>query len=80
MKYLEQNLGLKQVGYRDWITVRTADSAEAAVFNLPPDGRTGVYEVFRTAYDQTYTPMRLTVTVYPTDRNQFIVNVGVVPE
>jgi GntR family transcriptional regulator len=80
MKYLEQTLGLKQVGYHDWITVRTADSAEAAFFSLPPDGRVGVFEVFRTAYDQTGTPMRLTVTVYPTDRNQFIVNVGDVPE
>ena len=80
MKYLEQNLGLKQVGYRDWITVRTAESAEVAFFNLPPDGRISVYEVFRTAYDQTHTPMRLTVTIYPTDRNQFIVNVGDIPE
>jgi GntR family transcriptional regulator len=80
MKYLEQTLGLKQVGYRDWITVRTADSTEAAFFSLPPDGRVGVFEVFRTAFDQTGTPMRLTVTVYPTDRNQFIVNVDDVPE
>ena len=76
MKYLEQTLGLKQVGYRDWITVRTADSTEASFFSLPPDGRISVFEVFRTAYDQTGTSMRLTVTVYPTDRNQFIVNVG----
>jgi GntR family transcriptional regulator len=80
MKYLEQTLGLKQVGYRDWITVRTADSTEAAFFSLPPDGRVSVFEIFRTAYDQTGTPMRLTVTVYPTDRNQFIVNVDDVPE
>ena len=79
MKYLEQTLGLKQVGYRDWITVRTADSTEAAFFSLPPDGRISIFEVFRTAYDQTKTPMRLSVTVYPTDRNQFIVNVGDVP-
>jgi len=79
MKYLEQTLGLKQVGYRDWITVRTADSTEASYFNLPPDGRVSVFEVFRTADDQTGTPMRLTVTVYPTDRNEFIVNVGDVP-
>jgi len=76
MKYLEQTLGLKQVGYRDWITVRTADSTESSFFSLPPDGRVSVFEVFRTAYDQTGTPMRLTVTVYPTDRNQFVVNVG----
>jgi GntR family transcriptional regulator len=80
MKYLEQTLGLKQVGYRDWITVRTADSTEATFFSLPPDGRVGVFEVFRTAFDQTGTAMRLTVTVYPTDRNQFIVNVDDVPE
>jgi GntR family transcriptional regulator len=79
IKYLEQTLGLKQVGYRDWVTVRTADAAEVTFFNLPQDGRVGVFEIFRTAFDQTGTPMRLTVTVYPTDRNQFIVNVGDVP-
>jgi GntR family transcriptional regulator len=76
----DRTLGLKQVGYRDWITVRAADPTEATFFTLTPDGRVGVFEVFRTAYDQTATPMRLTVTVYPTDRNQFIVNVGDVPE
>jgi GntR family transcriptional regulator len=79
MKYLEQTLGLKQVGYRDWITVRTADATEATFFSLPLDGRVAVFEVFMTTYDQTNTPVRLTVTVYPTDRNQFIVNVGDVP-
>lgn len=80
MKYLEQTLGLKQVGYRDLITVRAAEGTETTFFNLPQDGRVGVYEVFRTAYDRTGTPIRLTVTVYPTDRNQFIVNVGEVPD
>ncbi len=80
VKYLADTLGLRQVGYRDWITVRTPDSTEAAFFNLPLDGRTGVFEVFRAAYDQTGTPMRLTVTVCPTDRNQFIANVGEVPD
>jgi GntR family transcriptional regulator len=60
--------------------VRTADATEATFFSLPPDGRVGVFEVFMTAYDRTKTPMRLTATVYPTDRNQFIVNVGDVPE
>jgi GntR family transcriptional regulator len=80
VRYLAEVLGLKQVGYRDWITVRAPDSTEAAFFNLPQDGRVGVYEVFRTAYDQTGTPMRLTVTVLPTDRNQFVVKVGEVPD
>ena len=79
MKYLEQTLGLRQIGYRDWITVRAADDTETTFFGLAQDGRTGVFEVFRAAFDQTGTPMRLTVTVYPTDRNQFIVNVGDVP-
>jgi GntR family transcriptional regulator len=80
VKYLEETLGLKQVGYSDWITVRTPEAQEAAFFNLYEDGRTGVFEVFRTAFDQTGTPMRLTVTVCPTDRNQFAVDVGEVPE
>jgi len=80
VKYLADTLGLKQVGYSDWIKVRAPDANEAAFFNLPQDGRVGVFEVFRTAFDQTGTPMRLTMTVFPTDRNQFVVNVGGVPE
>jgi GntR family transcriptional regulator len=36
--------------------------------------------MFRTAFDQTGTPMRVTVTVFPTDRNHFAVDVGLVPE
>ena len=38
-----------------------------------------MFENFRTAFDQDGRPMRVTVTVFPTDRNQFIVNVGEVP-
>jgi GntR family transcriptional regulator len=52
------------------------DANEARFFNLPPDGRVAVFEIFRTAFDQTGTPMRVTVTVSPTDRNQFIVMTG----
>lgn len=80
VKYLFETLGLRQVGYRDWIKVRAPDATEAMFFNLPQDGRVNVFEVYRTAYDQTGTPMRLTVTVLPTDRNEFKVNVGEVPE
>jgi hypothetical protein len=32
--------------------------------------------IFRTAFDQNKSPMRLTVTVFPADRNQFIANTG----
>jgi GntR family transcriptional regulator len=80
VQYLASTLGLKQVGYRDLITVRTPDIREAEFFKLPEDGRVAVFEVFRTGFDQTGTPMRLTVTVFPTDRNQFQVNVGDVPQ
>jgi GntR family transcriptional regulator len=79
VRYLGDTLGLKQDAYQDWIKVRAPDAYEARFFNLPPDGRVGVFEIFRTAFDQKGCPMRLTVTVFPTDRNQFIVNVGNVP-
>lgn len=80
VQYLADTLGLRQTGYRDWITVRAPDATEARFFSLPPDGRVAVYEVFRTAFDQTGSPMRVTVTVFPTDRNQFIVEIGDVPK
>jgi GntR family transcriptional regulator len=75
VRYLSDTLGLKQVRYRDLITVRAPDANEAGFFNLAPDGRVGVFETFRTAIDQTGGPMRVTVTILPTDRNQFVVEV-----
>jgi GntR family transcriptional regulator len=80
VQYLNATLGLRQVGYRDWITVRAPNTTEADFFRLPPDGRVAVFENFRTAFDQTGTPMRVTVTVFPIDRNQFIIEIGDVPE
>src|SRR5580698_8487949 len=80
VEYLRATLGIKQVGYRDWITVRAPNGSEADFFKLPLDGRVSMYEVFRTAFDGNGTPMRLTVTVFPVDRNQFIINVGDVPD
>jgi GntR family transcriptional regulator len=80
VQYLADTVGLRQVGYRSWISVRAPDVTEAIFFNLPQDGRVGAFEILETAFDQTGTPMRLTVTVFPTDRNQFAVNVGDVPE
>lgn len=78
--YLRESIGVKQVGYRDWITVRSPNTNELEFFKLPPDGRISMYEIFRTAFDGNGQPMRLTVTVYPADRNQFIMEVGQVPE
>jgi GntR family transcriptional regulator len=79
VKYLAATLDLQQVGYRDWITVRAPDATEAIFFNLPQDGRIGVFEIRRTAFDQKSKPMRLTVSVFPTDRNEFVLDVGDVP-
>jgi GntR family transcriptional regulator len=79
VRYLEETFKLKQTGYRDWITVRSPDLNETTFFELPGDGRVSVFEIFRTAYDQNGRPMRLTVTVFAADRNQFIVNVGKIP-
>lgn len=77
--YLEQALGLRQTGYRDWITMRAPKARETAFFRLPADGRIPVFEIFRTAFDDTGTPMRVTVTIFPADRNQFIVDAGYIP-
>jgi GntR family transcriptional regulator len=78
--YLRTELGLDQAGYRDRITVRAPDASEAAFFKLPDDGRVAVFEVRRTAFDEQSRPFRLTISVYPADRNQFTVNVGRVPD
>jgi GntR family transcriptional regulator len=77
VRYLAETIKLRQVGYRDWITVRNPDGNEQGFFRISHDAT--VFENFRTAFDQHKKPMRVTVTVFPTDRNQFIVNVGDVP-
>ena len=78
--YLRETLGIKQAGYRDTITVRPPDKVEAGFFKLPDDGSVSVIETRLTAFDEQGVPVRLTVSVYPADRNQFAVNVGEVPE
>jgi GntR family transcriptional regulator len=78
VRYLRDAIGIRQVGYRDWITARVPDGNEQALFGLAPGS--AVFENFRTAFDQSATPLRVTVTVFRADRNQFIVNVGEVPD
>ncbi len=79
VNYVEKTLGIKQVGWRDKIVVRAPNATETAFFRLPDDGRVAVFEISRTAFDDSGKPLRLTVTVYPADRNQFVINVGNVP-
>lgn len=77
--YLGDALGLKQVGYRDSIAVRPPDENETGFFRLPADGQVPVFEIYRVAFDEQGRRIRLTVTVYPTDRNRFVINVGDTP-
>ncbi|HEX4830595.1 MAG TPA: GntR family transcriptional regulator [Trebonia sp.] len=74
VRYLEEVMGIKQTSYRDWITARAADDNEQRFFGIPHDST--VFEVFRSTFDQNGNAMRVTVTVFPADRNQFIYNVG----
>jgi GntR family transcriptional regulator len=78
VKYLEEVMHVKQSSYRDWITARPPDEAEQRLFSIQHDSL--VFEIFRTAFDDHGEAMRMTVTVFPADRNQFIVNVGSPPD
>jgi GntR family transcriptional regulator len=77
--YLDEKLGVKQVGYRDSIQVRPPNDQEAVFFRIPADGQIPVFEVYRIAFDQDRKRVRLTITVYPADRNRLVVSVGAVP-
>jgi len=77
--YLAAECGIKQVGYRDSIAVRVPNEIETTFFKLPPDGRVSVFEIYRVGFTETGKRFRLTVTVYPTDRNRLVLNVGDTP-
>jgi GntR family transcriptional regulator len=79
MVYLQEALGIEQAGWRDAIMVRTPDEDEAGFFRLPDDGRVPVIETRRTAFDKDGIAVRVTVSIYPADRNQFTANFGDVP-
>ena len=83
VKYLEETLDMKQVGYRDRIFARSPDKNEVEFFRLRDDARTPVFVLLRTAYTEgsdRLAPFRLTETVFPSDRNQFVINSGEYPE
>jgi GntR family transcriptional regulator len=74
VKYLGDEIGVRQTGYRDVITGRLATDEEQPFFGIGHNGAVFVHS--RVAFDQDNRPMRLTVTIYPADRNQLIFNVG----
>jgi GntR family transcriptional regulator len=79
IKYVEDILGVRQVGFHDLITARVANGHETAFFDLPEDGQVAVFEVSRVGFDEHGQPLRLTVTVYPADRNYLAYDEGHVP-
>ena len=79
IKYVEETLGVEQVGLHDLITARAANDQEVNFFDLPEDGQVAVFEVFRVGFDEQGRPLRLTVTVYPADRNYLAYDEGQVP-
>jgi len=77
--YLADTLGIKQVAYRDSVQARPPDETETSFFRLPADGRVPVFEVYRIAFDEEGNRIRLTITIYPVDRNRLVVKIGDVP-
>jgi GntR family transcriptional regulator len=83
VQYLKDELGIEQVGFRDLLSVRPPDSNETEFFQLPEDGSVAVFETRRIGYEKGpngHIPLRLTVTVFPADRNKFVFDVGDVPD
>ncbi len=78
--YLREDLGIYEVGRRDRISVRAPDAEESAFFGIPDDGSTPVFEITRTGYEASGQPLRVTVTTYPADRNQFVMESGQLPD
>jgi GntR family transcriptional regulator len=74
-----RSLGLSQVGWRDQFFVRPPDTNERIFFNLADRVQVAMLDVRRTGYDRDGNPIRVTVTVYPGDRNQFEMEAGEVP-
>jgi GntR family transcriptional regulator len=74
-----RGLGIDQVGWRDQFFVRPPDASERAFFNLSDRVQVAMLDVRRTGYDEEGNPIRVTVTVYPGDRNQFEMEAGRVP-
>ena len=72
-------LGINQVGWRDQFFVRPPSANERAFFNLSDRVQVAMLDVRRTGYDEEGNPIRVTVTVYPGDRNQFEMEAGKVP-
>jgi GntR family transcriptional regulator len=78
VQYLAEPLGLRRAGYRDWVTARPPGPKEQTLFGLPHNAT--VFEIFRASFAEDGTPMLVTSTVYPSDRNHIVYEYGAVPD
>jgi GntR family transcriptional regulator len=76
--YLEQRLGLVQVGYRERILARPAAPDEARFLQLPGDGSATVLTVMDTRFGPN--PFQVTILVMSAERNELVINSGTVPD
>ncbi len=74
VRYLADEFGVRQTSYRDWITGRLATEDEQDLFGIGHNA--AVFVDSRVTFDQDNVPVRLTVTIFPVDRNQLVFNVG----
>jgi GntR family transcriptional regulator len=79
ISYLRDSIGIQQAGYHHKIIVRAPEQDEGSFFRLPDDQRISVIENRQIVFSEDGSPIELTVSVYPADRNQLAVNIGVVP-
>ena len=78
VEYLSSTTQLRQNSYRDLLWARQPNDHEKQLFNLTINHM--VIEVYRTSFAEDGTPIRVTVTVYPADRNQIVYDIGEVPQ
>jgi GntR family transcriptional regulator len=78
VEYIEETIDIKRSGRRDRFTIRSPKQREIQFFDLPDDGRVSVVEISQTLYDKSG-PFAVTITTYPSDRNQFVMTIGDAP-
>ena len=79
-QYLDETIDIREIGSHDTMTVRAPTPGEATAFQLPEDGRIAVFETRQTGMDTDDKPVRVTITIYPSDRNTFSMDTGALAE
>jgi len=75
-QYLVEAIGVQEIGSHDTMTVRAPTPGEAGRFGLPEDGRIAVFATRQMGVDPEENPVRVTISIYPSDRNTFSMETG----